>query len=82
LSRSSSTGAKQIESCTYVLDGDAPAGCGWILGSSVASRYTIVPNDQSAGNHTVTVTVVLTDREELSSSISFTVTAPSAIPLT
>ncbi len=67
---------KQIDSCSYVIDSDAPAGCGWLLASEHTSRYTLVPNDPSVGDHTVIVTVVLTDNEELSNSVSFTVAAP------
>jgi hypothetical protein len=68
--------AKQIESCTYVLDSEVPADCGWVRASHVATRYTLVLSDPSVGDHTVTVTFVLTDRERLSGSTWFTVAEP------
>jgi hypothetical protein len=64
-------------SCAYVLDSDAPTGCGWMLGSHVSSHWTLVPNDPSVGDHTVTVTIDLTDHERLTGSISFTIPEPA-----
>ena len=64
-------------SCAYVLDSDAPTGCGWMLGSHISSHWTLVPSDLSVGDHTVTVTVELTDNEEISNSISLTITEPA-----
>ena len=37
----------------------------------------LVPSDLSVGDHTVTVTIVLTDHEQLTNSISFTITEPA-----
>ena len=68
--------SKQIDSCAYVLDSDAPADCGWRLGSATHTRFTLVPSDPSVGDHTVTVTIVLTDGERLTNSISFTIAEP------
>ena len=68
---------EQVESCSYVLDDDTATGCGWILGSHISSIWTLVPNEPSVGDHPVTVTVVLTDHERLTSSISFPVAAPT-----
>jgi hypothetical protein len=67
-------------SCVYVLDSDAPTGCGWMLGSHISSHWTLVPSDLSVGDHTVTVTIDLTDHEQLTNSISFTVPAPPTGP--
>jgi hypothetical protein len=67
-------------SCAYVLDSDAPTGCGWMLGSHISSHWTLVPNDLSVGDHMVTVTIDLTDHEQLTNSISFTVPAPPTGP--
>jgi hypothetical protein len=65
-------------SCAYVLDSDAPTGCGWMLGSHISSHWTLVPSDLSVGDHTVTVTIELTDHEQLTNAISFTVPEPAA----
>ena len=64
-------------SCAYVLDSDAPTGCGWMLGSHISSHWTLVPSDLSVGDHTVTVTVLWTDNEVISNTISFTITEPA-----
>jgi hypothetical protein len=69
--------AKQIESCAYVFDSDAPADCGWLLGSHISTRYVLVFDDPSVGDHTVTVTIVFTDRERLSGSTTFTIAEPA-----
>lgn len=71
---------EQVESCAYVLDSDASTGCGWILGSHISSIWTLVPNDPSVGDHTITVTVVLTDHERLTNSLSFSIAAPTTEP--
>jgi hypothetical protein len=64
---------QQIDSCWYVLDGNAPSGCGFFLASDTSSHWTIVPPDPSIGSHTMIVTIALTDHEQLTNSVSFTV---------
>ena len=53
----------------------------WLdAGSSISSHWTLVPSDLSVGDHTVTVTIDLTDHEQLTNSISFTVPEPTTEP--
>jgi len=66
----------QIATCSFVLDGSASATCGPATATAKkASRYSLHLTSQTAGAHTVTVTVVLTDRGKASRTASFTIVA-------
>jgi hypothetical protein len=74
-------GSKQIASCSYVLDSGAPVSCGPItppFSSKVTWYLSSAFPTPAPGEHTVVVTVRLTDGGSGTSSLSWTIAAPPA----
>ena len=72
-------GAKQIASCSYVVDSGATVACGTKRSTAKSTTYLVSIVDQSVGAHTVTFTVVLTDGGRGTVSTSFAIAAPPAL---
>jgi hypothetical protein len=72
-------GVQQIASCTYVVDTTAPSSCGTKTSQGKkAASYAVNLTNQAVGEHTVTVTVRLTDGGRGTGATSFTIAAPPA----
>lgn len=67
-------GTGDLASCSYVIDAAAAVSCGAPAATAKkASRYTIALANQTAGDHTITVTVLLKDGGRGSDLDDFTI---------
>jgi hypothetical protein len=72
-------GIQQIATCKYGVDANPSAPCTNQVGGSKSTSYTIDLTDASPGDHTVNVTIVLTDGGRSSGSASFTIASPPSV---
>ena len=69
-------GTSDLASCSYVIDAGTAVSCGAPAATAKkSSRYTITLANQTAGDHTITVTVLLKDGGRASGSDDFTIAA-------
>ena len=67
-------GTQQIASCVYILDDGDAVSCGAATDVGwKASEYALDLTEQSVGAHSVTVTIVLTDRGTADNAVTFTI---------
>ena len=65
--------SKQIASCLYGVDAAPSIDCGAGASDGAGTRFTVTLLDQSPGEHTINVKVVLTDGGGASGSAGFTI---------